>query len=120
MTNSEQRFFSGQTLITRSTASWLLQDLQPSLASIVIDQQPPLSHVAIDHLRYVLCTSDNPHQQRKAALELATIGPEAVPALVYAFHQSCETCQVLAAYALRKLGAAALKPLLMTLDTCPS
>ena len=117
--NSKYRFFSEQTLIKQSVGRWLLQDLQPSFAEVEVDGLFPITDGVIDELRQQLCSADNPRQQRQAALQLAAIGTDSVNALVYAFHEPCETCQVLAAYALRKIGAVAVKPLLESLDTCP-
>ncbi|MCA0458424.1 MAG: HEAT repeat domain-containing protein [Chloroflexi bacterium] len=98
--------------------TWLLQDEQP-VQTLPEYIEPPLSET-LAKLQTQLCTVGNPRLQRRAAQSLAALGVVAADALIYALHQNDETCQVLAAYALRKLGREVTGTLLPLIETCPT
>lgn len=107
----------------KSVGQWLIRDEQPTEAGNGLQLNlldPFTTHALVEYLGQQLCKSGDPSLQRKAALELAQIGLPAVDTLVYALYQKCKTCQTMAAYALRKMGSIAIKPLLQVLDTCPA
>lgn len=98
--------------------TWLLQDEQP--VEILPEYiEPPLSET-LNKLQTQLCTAGHPREQRQAAQSLAALGMPAAEALIYALQQEDETCHVLAAYALRKLGRDVTDKLLPLIDTCPT
>lgn len=110
--------FSNQPMRT-----WLIEDEQPTETGkgVALNLLNPFTAYAlVEYLGQQLCMSHNPRLQRKAALELAQIGLPAVDTLIYALYQKCKTCQVMAAYALRKIGEPAIEPLLEVLDHCPA
>ncbi len=120
MTHSELVLFPKQTFIEHPVMNWLLRDDAPSSGLMTRDAEVLEPLASIEFLKQQLCTSVSAYEKRQAALQLSRMGLGAVDALVYALLQECETCQVLAAYALRKMGCVVIKPLLAILDTCPT
>lgn len=115
MSNTELLFFTNASVLRQPVMTWLLQDT--TAVSETTSAHP--IQAEIGYLREQLRSTNRAFVQRQAALQLAALGGMAVEALVTAMHSENETTQVLAAYALQKIGTEAIKPLLGILDTCP-
>lgn len=107
-----------ELIAAQPVMTWLLQDDQP--ITVTPEYIEPSQAEILSNLKAQLCTGGSPRLQRQAAQALAAFGTTAVDALVYALHQEDETCQVLAAYALRKIGVEVTGTLLPLIDTCPT